>query len=405
MIRVSNRIGAAARYAVVLAAATVGVSCAASTKVTQPLRGAPPATVAVLPLDGGDLSPRGRAIVRRLVGSALDVRNYRPLDDEFLDQQLALAGFQPWKPKWLPADADLAAFGRSVGVEALLVAEGFEDSRFNAGLFFRRGLTGRLRLLDVATAKSVWAAEVGASGTGGVLTGSGQIVKSFSETVEAGSELAFVRFASNIALDVMDALPPNQKPPAERERPRIENVAVQSAQGAALQPDDFLRVEAQGTPRGRASASVGGGYVDYPLVEVAPGTYRGTIRVYAGVGEGEAPATVALYDAYGAASEPRKSDAKVAFQAPRLDAPSGLVAEILDPATRRVRVRWQPTRGASEYLVARTTTTRPLKNFDRITSTEIEDLLPPDASSANYFVTARSAPGVNSGKSSVSVSF
>ena len=231
-------------------------------------------------------------------------------------------------------------------------------------------------------------------------------MKSFSETVDAGSELAFVRFASNIALDVLDSLPQNTTTSAVRERPKIDVVAVRATEGATLKPDDFLRIEAQGTPRGRASASVGGGYVDYPLVEIAPGIYRGTIRVFSGVGDGEEPATVALYNAYGDASEPRKSDSRVAFQAPRLDRPSGLAAEILDPATRRVRVRWEPIRGATEYLVARATTSGALKTFDPTAATELEDRLPPDASSAQYFVQARSAPGATSPKSlPVSVTF
>src|SRR5204863_9326614 len=67
-------------------------ACASTTRLTQPLTATPPRSLAVLPLQGGDLPPRGRAVIRRLLGGALQYRHFVTLDDQYVDQRLALAG-------------------------------------------------------------------------------------------------------------------------------------------------------------------------------------------------------------------------------------------------------------------------------------------------------------------------
>jgi len=374
-------------------------ACGSTSRVTKPLQGTPPATIAVLPLQGGNLTRRGREIVRRVLGSALQYRRYTILDDEFVDEQLALAGHQPWLTDWLPPDAELARFGHGLGVDAILVSEGFQDSSIDAGVFYRRGLEGHLRLLDVASAETFWSVDAGTSASGGALIGSGQIVKALIETAEAGSEATFVRHASGIALDVMDLIPES----AEREprqRPQVSAVSLRTTgRDATLRPDDRIEVEAHATPRGRATATVGGRLVDYPLVEVADGVYRGSIRIEPGTGDGTGPATVAVVDAFGNASESRQSEASVAFIAPRVEPPAGLAATVVDRDHRRVRLSWQAVAGAKEYLVFRSVPSGASRTLAPVAATEVFDLVPEAETSAVYFVQARLGPGVSSAKS------
>jgi len=375
-------------------------ACAATTRQTQSLQGPPPHTIAVLPLEGGNLPPRGRAIVRRLLGSALQFRHYATLDDEFVDQRLALAGYQPWQERWLPADAELSRIGRELGVEAVLVAEGFEDSRFEAGVFYRRGLEGRLRLFEVAAQRTVWSATAGDSGSGGVLTGSGQIVRALADTFE-GSDAVFVRHAASISLDLMEALPENPTPPAAAARPQVRSVALGSSRdgGVTLQPNDRVTVEVLGTPGCRASASVGAQLVGYPLVEVTNGCYRGTIRVEPGSGTSNGPVGGGLIDAYGGVGESQHSATSVAFLAPRLAAPADVVAEITDRQRRSVRLHWQPVAEAKEYLVFRATAVGESRTLAPVATTSALDCVPPEAAGVRYFVQARNATGAASSKS------
>lgn len=374
-------------------------ACAASAKLTTPLQGPPPATIAVLPLEGGDLPPRARVILRRAIGSFLEDRRYAQLDDGFVDQQLALAGLMPWKPAWAPGDARLAEIGRTMAADALVVAEGFEDSRFSAGVFFRRGLGGRVRMIDARSGATVWSVDAASSDSGGLLTGSGQAIKALSATFNAGSDAAFARLAIALAIDVAEKLPENPNPMEVRPRPAVDAVAVRSAAGEALTAGDVVEIEARGTPRSRAAATIAGRVRDYPLVEVAPGVYQARVRLEPGAGEGEGPATVALRDSYGSTSSPRRSETSVAIFAPRLEVPGGLAAEIVDREARRVRLRWSPAPGASGYAVVRNTGGMPVttKVDGRI---EFQDQVPSTRGSVTYFVSAISPSGAMSAPSS-----
>jgi hypothetical protein len=378
-----------------LAGAIDLTACAASTKLVQPLEGTPPGTIVVLPMDG-DLSPRARAIVRRLLGSLIADRKYAKLDDELVDSRLAVAGHAPWNARWLPKDDALAAFGRTLAADALIVGEEFQDSRLSAGIFFRRGLTGRLRLIDSRSGKTIWSADVGSSSSGGLLTGSGQVIKALSETVEAGSEETFARLAASLALDAAETLPENPRPSEAPPPPRVSKVSVvrlRELHGdeAQLAAGDVVQIESIGTPGCRARASLGGGGVGVPLVEAAPGMYRAQVRIEPGQ-DGDGPAVATLYDAFGRASEPRRTEAAWQIRSPRLDPPAGVKAELSNARSRRVRVRWEPVPGASGYLIARLGGGAPvtLEPTDRL---EIEEVVPAGSTEVAYVVSARSAAG------------
>src|SRR5262249_13137818 len=121
---------------------------------------------------------------------------------------------------------------------------------------------------------------------------------------------------------------------------------------------------------------------------------------------GKGPVTAAIVDAYGTASEPKRSEASVAFEAPLLRPPDGLAVEVTDRAARNVRLRWSPVQGAKEYLVFRSSAGSESKTLDPVAAPEALDSVPPGAQSVLYFVQARVAPGVASAKSvPITVSF
>ncbi|HKD99488.1 MAG TPA: hypothetical protein VKE69_00645 [Planctomycetota bacterium] len=379
------------RASLAASAALLAIACSSGARVTRELRGEAPATVAVLPIEG-TLSPRAREILRRLVGSFVQGRNYAKLEDEAIDARLAAAGYAPWNPKWLPSDADLAKFARSAGADAVVVGDRFDDTRFSAGVFFQRGLTGRLRVVRARDAETIWSADVGSSSSGGLLLGSGQAIRAVSETVEAGSEATFGRLAAGLALDAIDLLPQHPKEMEVRARPVITDLKVKRAlelhaDGGPLAAGDVVEIEATGTPGARARASIAGRTGDVPLPETAPGVYRGLVPIEPGSGTGSGPAVVVLYDAYGSVSEPRRSTESWTIDSPRLDPPTGVRA---DAKGRSVRVQWDSIPGAAGYTVVRAVDASPTQ-LDAGIATELVDEVPAGARDVFYVVAARSA--------------
>ncbi len=365
-------------------------ACSSIRPSVPPFREAPPKTIAVLPLEG-DLAPRGRAIVRRLVGGLLADRGYVRIDDEIVDAELAAAGLAPWNSRWVPDDTTLASLARRLGAGALLVGEDFQDSSLQAGVFYRRGLSGRFRWFDGASGATLWSTEVGRSTTGGVALQSGQVLKALSETVASGSEDRFVRLAAAIALDFTDAVPAHPSATELGERPTVESVRF-VAERRALVAGDMLDLEARGTPGGRARADLAGLAMELPLAETSPGTYRARARIDAGMGVAGGPVTVTIYDRFGRASAPRSSAESLAIDAPRLDPPSEVVVESL-VARRRLRIRWSESPGAAGYSVARITEGAPESIAVARGAVELEDTVPDPARTVVYAVSAHSASG------------
>ncbi|MFN0206147.1 MAG: hypothetical protein ACKVS6_07515 [Planctomycetota bacterium] len=384
-------------YSVLALLLLLSTACRSAPKEFPKFEGQPPATIAVLPIDGS-LPPRSSTILRNLMGAFLTERQYSKLDDEFVDAELARSGYSPWNGRWLPGDAELAAFGRSVGVDALVVISGFEDKGFSAAVFYRRGLTGTVRWLDTRNARTLWSADLSASRSGGLLLESGQALKAVSQTVQAGSEESFFRLAASVSRELAEAVPENKNPGALQMRPRVESVSLSSQE--RLGPGVVWRVEARGTPRARGIATVDGLAGGFPLVETAPGIYNGTYRVEAGWGEAKGRVNVVLYNSFGDPSETKSSDSMLYVSAVRLDSPRDVRAEVADAASRKVRVAWSPVAGAAAYDFVRLGTSAPFSVV--VNTTHYEDTIPAGEGSVFYAVSARTSAG-NSGPASAPI--
>ncbi len=277
--------------------------------------------VAVLPIEGA-LADRAKSTIRRHLGSFLQDRGYATLDADLLDSRLTREGLKPWEPRWLPADDRIAAIGLEIGVDAILVGHGFDESNLSAVFFFDRSFSGRIRILSAKTGRTLWSAEASEGHTGGLLLQSGQAIRAISDTLSKSNEIVLEQLAVGLAMELVSDLPRNAKPVALGPRPVVERVSVapelrSSAAAQTLGAGDVLIVEAHGTAGGRGRAAVPGVAGSLPLVEQAPGVYRGSMRIEAGSGVREGKVSVAIYDAYGRASRPAASDSVLRVAAPR----------------------------------------------------------------------------------------
>lgn len=381
-----NRIlaGAAAMLALLGSAA-----CSSAPKV-PPFQGTPPKRIVVLPFEG-TLSVRGRAAVRRLLGSFLVDRQYTKLDDEIVDSRIAQMGWQPWERSWIPSDADLAAAARALGAGAVVVGQNLRDESVSAGILYKRGIYGTVRWVDAATAKTLWSVEVGSSRTGGLALESGQVLKALSETVEASTDEAFVKLAAKLAFELAEAVPAHPEESEVAPRPQITQISA-SPNGEVLHAGDLLTLRVEGTPGGRARAAFAGLSCAVPLAEIEPGVYGASVKILPGMGAGEGPAVATIYDRTGQPSEPRSSAVSVRIDAPRMDPPAELTAAV-EPGTRRVRLAWKSVPGAVHYSVARIAGGPPV-TLDAGSALEWMDTVPGGSPRATYAVAGAGATGL-----------
>jgi len=373
---------------VILAALSLG-ACSSAPKV-PPFAGTPPKRIVLLPFEGS-LSVRGRAALRRLLGSFLVDRQYIKIDDEIVDTRVAQMGWRPWERGWIPDDASLAGVARALGAGAVVVGQDLRDESVSAGILYRRGVYGTVRWIDAATAKTLWSVEVGSSRTGGVALESGQVLKALSETVESSSDDAFVRLAAKLAFELAEAVPAHPESSEVAVRPQIAQVSAQPGDGV-LRPGDMLTLRVNGTPGGRARASFAGIPGAVPLAESEPGVYATSVKILPGMGVAQGPVIATVYDVTGQPSEPRSSPTPVRIDAPRVDSPSEFTASV-EPGTRRVRLAWKSAPGAVRYSVARIAGGPPV-TLDAGAAQEWVDTVPAGPSQATYAVAGAGASGL-----------
>lgn len=354
------------------------------------LSGEAPRTVAVLPVEG-TLQIRARSILRRLVGTFLADKQYYKLDDEYLDGELARAGWRPWDEAWIPSDAELAHFGKKAGADALLILTGFEDDRVSAAVFYKRGLAGTVKWFDVRSGSVIWSAPVSASRSGGVLLESGQIIKAVADTAAASGEEQFIKLAAVVALDIVNDLPAGAATAELRERPNVTEITLVSK--ADLRAGDTLQIQARGTRRSRGVARVGGTNLQFPLHESAPGVYVGSLRIEPGAGGKAGPVSVVLFDDRGDASEQKLTKESINIVAPRVDPPARVRVDVAAGGNLKYKISWDAVAGAQNYEVVRLGPGGPV-SFTIINATTFEDEPPAGVAPASYAVSARTESGI-----------
>jgi len=271
-------------------------ACASPTHVQQLTKTKDlPAVVAVLPLAGSDLPEEVAALLRVQVGNAFEQRGYVKLDDGWVDQRLALAGFRPWERDWLPVDEIMDFFGLANDIDGLVFLEGFAADSLTTGVYNDRSLHGRFRVLDTRQGDSTWIFDVSADEAGGALLQSGQIFDAVANTIGDDDRDQAVRLASLLALAAAEHLPRNERlQPVER-RPQV--TALRAAANGA---NNTVDVVVEGSPGCRAFASLPGCLGRYPLAEESAGRYAGALPA-----PSDSPQVVAfLRDRVGATSRP-----------------------------------------------------------------------------------------------------
>lgn len=365
-------------------------SCKSAAPAFPPFAAAAPRTVAVLAVEG-TLQKEPASLLRRFTGALLADRQYTVLDEAWVDAAAARAGLKPWDAKWIPAEETLAAFGREIGADALLVFAHFEDERVSAAVFYKRGLTGTVKWLDVASRKFIWTAPVAASRSGGVLLESGQIIKAVSDTVGASDGGQWVQLAAAAARDVASAIPEGGARDGLRARPEIQQISI--AGDRELAPGKTLQIHARGSARGRAVARVEKLNLQFPMHESVPGEYSGQLRIEPGMGSADGAVSAILYDSAGDASEVKLTKEIVNIRAPRVDPPSDVTVTAVAGAKRTFQIRWSPVEGADHYEVVRVGPGAPV-SFPVGAVTEFTDTPPGDAGTFSWSVSTRSASGI-----------
>src|SRR5687768_5734092 len=123
----------------VLVFALAPAACGTTTRAHQLTTAAMlPRQVAVLPPSSTGLTADTAEQLRIAVGSVFEQRGYVKLDDGWVDQRLAAAGFQPWLPEWFPADERLVVWGLANGIDGLVLLEDFTAATLTSVVFNRR---------------------------------------------------------------------------------------------------------------------------------------------------------------------------------------------------------------------------------------------------------------------------
>lgn len=378
------------RFLVICSLLATGVSCKNVSVKHKEFEGFSPRTVAVLPADG-TLPERGRRVLRNLIGSFLQEKQYIKIDDAFVDMELAKAGFEPWREGWIPNDAAIYQFGRALGADAVLCLSGFEDQRFSAGVLYRRGLAGMLRWMDTKTEKIIFTSDLSASKTGGLALESGQVLKAISNTTENGGEEQFARLAASVAFDFINSIPDAKITSELAGRPVVQSLQLKG--NDIIYAGQTWGVELRGTPRSRGMVMIEGCPGEYPLHEISPGLYTGEFRADAGLGEVNATISAVLFSLTGDPSEP-KNGGTLRISAPRLDPPNSVNVSILDATKRETRVVWNSVPGAKGYDVVRLGGEAPMV-ISGVKGNEWIDTVPLGIDSVSYAVCAKSESGIS----------
>lgn len=298
--------------------------CAPFARVDEEaLRQANPRTLAVLPfeLDSQDAGPRGAlqaAALRAAVQHRIAALPWLHLELEEVDRLLARAGLSPERA----AAASYQTLARVLGVDALLRGRVTKLSNLQGGVVFRQAIGAELRLVDARTGVELAQVRHTEAKTGGLLLDRGQSVEAVQQTLDNTSDIGFVRLAERFAEEVVAVLPPPPSP-ARVEPPALERVEARATGATPLGVAAEVEVQADGPPGLTGAFDLGHGIAEVPLVEEAPGRYRGWYRVATG-DRADEPPSVHLGDRWGVGVQRVLRDTPVPIEARPPRAPQGL---------------------------------------------------------------------------------
>lgn len=256
-----------------------------------------PATLAVVPFaleDDDELSSRRAlaqvAAIEAALAGEVAGRSWLVLDPAEVERRLRRAGLD----RRQASRASYQLLARALGVDALLRGRILELSNFVGGVVYSQAIDGDVRLVDGTSGEVLAAVRHEERSIGGVLTQSTVNLRSIRDTLENSSDVGFVRLAASFAGEVARALPEPPGSPSMAQ-PTIESIQV-DAPARSLVEGDRVEIAVRASPGLTVTASAGEGRV--PLLEEAPGTYRGRFGIGRGV-QVSGPISAQASDAFG----------------------------------------------------------------------------------------------------------
>lgn len=321
--------------------------CAPEVRVDDAaLRAARPRSLAVLPFEVAVASPSRRAAaqveaVRVAVHGRLAGKAWLHLELDEVDRRLARGGLDPARA----ATASPQVLARLLDVDAVVRGRITGLAHLQGGVVFRQAIEGELRLVDARAGVELARVEHTESHAGGLLLDYEQSVEAVQETIDDSSDLGFVRLAERFAEEVTDALPPPPEParvvPPALDEVQVEVVRARGDPGAPLVAGDLVVATVRADPGLEAALDLGPGLAEVPLLEEAPGRYRGSHEVAPGdVADG--PPRVHVSDRWGVGAQRVLRDAPLSIAAAPQSAPAELAAAAAGPGRVRLTFRGCP---------------------------------------------------------------
>lgn len=233
---------------------------------------AQPATVAVLPFAGPANAP-SRDATRALVQSRLAARGYRLVETNWVDRILSERGWLRDLATFDPSKVAVPEVIAALGVDAVVVGKGFDETSFNVLILRRHAFGGELA---VQRADGVWwSANHSAGSYGGFLLTSGQVFSELRAQGDHGTPMQTLALVDEFVGDVVATIPTRQ-PGGPVPVPAVNDVT--SKRTAMPDGSERLVVETRATPDCSVCVDLLPIARGVPMVALPgePGRYRAT---------------------------------------------------------------------------------------------------------------------------------
>ncbi|MBK9387096.1 MAG: hypothetical protein IPN34_19955 [Planctomycetes bacterium] len=259
-----------------------------------------PRVVAVLPF-AGEADAATRALLRGFVASRLAEERVLVLEREWVDRVLAECGYLGDPDDFRFAQNEASSICARLGVDAVLFGDLIGYDKTELFVLHSRSLRVRLQLF-VRDGRRAWMAQHAVGENGGVALESGQVLSALQNELGHHASRERAALAWRLVEEVFAASGGFDGGMLGHEtRPALARASARSERAGAREQ---IVVEAEGSPGAGARFDLGERVRGVPMLEHAPGRYRGIFERRAGDGLGERPAIrVELRDAFGHAAE------------------------------------------------------------------------------------------------------